>query len=160
MKINPEILMQLKKDAAHDSDSGLSFLNTEDLRALLAAYDQLSNTSKLRPVDHTTPTDRPILAWCDHEMDPYVDPNDPKNRLTLYAAHAEGLSHAVTGWHIVEWGGAWDDNTWEYAGGSMPDWWFVAGSDFEVAANPIFWCQLPEVPEYERPIPCEEDPNV
>lgn len=95
----------------------------------------------LRSMDDA-PKNEPILAWCDHEADPRYE----GDRLTLYAAHAEGLSHAPTGFHIIEWGGAWDDNTWEYQGGSMPDWWFVAGSEFEIAANPTHWAPLPPRP--------------
>lgn len=97
----------------------------------------------------TAPKDRPILAWCDHEADPWEAGRTPdgRRRLTLYAAHAEGMGHAPTGWHIVEWGGAFDDSTWEEPGANLPDWWFVAGSEFEVAANPTHWQPLPEPPE-------------
>jgi len=87
----------------------------------------------------TAPKDRPILAYCNHEADPYWEGDG----LTLYGGHAEGLSHAPTGFHIVEWGGGYDDG---YDEGRMPDWWFVAGSGFEVAANPSHWCELPLVP--------------
>ena len=52
-----------------------------------------------------------------------------------------------TGYAILEWGGAWDDSTWEYPGPSMPDWWFRVGSEFEEAANPVYWMPLPEPPE-------------
>ena len=89
----------------------------------------------------SAPKDRPILAWCDHEADPFVGED---GRLTLYAAHAEGLGHAPNGFHILEWGGSFDDSTWEYPNqASLPDWWFVAGSEFEMAANPIVWWELP-----------------
>lgn len=88
----------------------------------------------------TAPKDRPILAWCNHEADPYrVD-----DCLTLYAAHAEGLSHALTGFHIVEWGGGFTDvGEYGVVEDSLPDWWFVQHSEFEVAANPTHWCELP-----------------
>jgi len=89
----------------------------------------------------TAPKDRPILAWCDHEADPR-SLDDTGKKLTLYAAHAEGLSHAPTGYHIVEWGGAWADSQ-EDGGGNLPDWWFVVGSEFEQAANPVRWWPLP-----------------
>lgn len=97
----------------------------------------------------TAPKDRPVLAWCDHEADPYIvgTTGDGRTMLTLYAAHYEGMSHAPTGFHIVEWGGGFDDSTWEYPdGASLPDWWFVAGSEHEVAANPIHWMPLPKPP--------------
>jgi len=143
------LYQQLKKDAAHDSNNGHSFVDTDALRSLINAYDVLTNQMQLRSIDDNPPRDCPILAWCDHEADSGQDPDNPK-RLTLYAGHAEGLSHAATGWHIIEWGGAWDDSSWEYDGGWMPDWWFVAGSEFECAANPLFWMLLPNPPEYER----------
>jgi hypothetical protein len=87
----------------------------------------------------TAPRDRVILAWCNHEADPY---HESDKRLTLYAAHAEGLSHAENGWQKVVWGGGWADSE-EDGGGWLPDWWFVAGSEFEVAANPTHWVDLP-----------------
>lgn len=109
----------------------------------------------MRPIADA-PKDHPILAWCDHEADPYIieDLPDGRTRLTLYAAHAEGTSHAPTGWHIIEWGGGFDDSTWEYPGAYLPDWWFVAGSEFEVAANPTHWTDLPEQPETQATKPC------
>lgn len=93
----------------------------------------------------TAPKDKPILAWCNHEADPY---HLDDGTLTLYGAHAEGLSHAPTGYHIVEWGGGFDDSTWEHPNqGSLPDWWFVAGSEFEQAANPTHWMPIPPPPQ-------------
>jgi len=96
----------------------------------------------------TAPKDEPILGWCDHEADPWKagETADGRSILTLYAAHAEGLGHAPTGLHIIEWGGGFDDSTWEYPGASLPDWWFVVGSEFEIAANPTHWQPLPEPP--------------
>ena len=37
-----------------------------------------------------------------------------------------------------------------FAGAHMPDWWFVAGSDFECAANPTHWMPLPAPPIKEE----------
>ncbi len=90
------------------------------------------------------PKNTPILAWCDHEAGPWLE-RGTSGKLTLYAAHAEGASHAPTGFHIIEWGGAFDDRSHEdfHEAAHLPDWWFVAGSEFEVAANPIRWWPLP-----------------
>lgn len=95
-----------------------------------------------RPINEA-PKDQPILAWCDHEADPYVE-DKATGRLTLYGAASEVNGHAPTGWHIIEWGGAWTDTS-EYGvvEAEMPDWWYVVGSEFEVAANPICFYEMP-----------------
>ena len=95
----------------------------------------------------TAPRDRPILGWCEHGADPYWE--EEGKRLTVYGAHAEGLSHVQDGPHVLVWGGSYDDGDWEsgYSGSTfVPDWWFLAGSDFEVAANPTHWCEVPPDP--------------
>lgn len=93
----------------------------------------------------TAPKDRPIVGWCVHDADPYyID----SSRLTLYGGHAEGLSNVQDGPHILEWGGSFDDSSYEYGGAWMPDWWFLSGSDFEVAANPVCWTYLTEPTEF------------
>lgn len=96
----------------------------------------------------TAPKDRPVLAWCNHEADDYFADESGKH-LSLYAAHYEGLAHAPTGFHIVVWGGGWTDS-YEDGGANLPDWWFVANSEFEVAANPTHWVELPEPPEGQQ----------
>ena len=79
----------------------------------------------LQPMD-TAPTNCPIVAYCKHSADPGPD--------------AESLSHVEDGWHVLVWGGAWDDRSLEDPGaGWLPDWWFVNDGTFEVAANPIGW---------------------
>jgi len=99
--------------------------------------------AKWQPMD-TAPTDRPILGWCIHEADPYFKSADGLN-LTIYGGHSEGLSHVEDGPHVLEWGGSWDDRSHEDPnGGWMPDWWFLSGSEFEVAANPVAWMPIPE----------------
>lgn len=107
--------------------------------------------SDWQPIE-TAPKDIPILAWCDHEADPYFE-NEETGRLTLYAAHGEvDRSHAPTGFHIIEWGGAFDSRTFEDPNDAwMPDWWFVVGSHFEVAANPTHWMPLPAPPSTTDP---------
>lgn len=104
-----------------------------------------------KPMD-TAPKDRPILVMCNEECNDvhcvyskvYIgSPAKSRRVLCLYHAHAEGLSAYGTGPAIVEWGGAFDDSTWEYPNqASLPDWWFVYNSGFEVAANPIAWCDV------------------
>lgn len=122
----------------HPDNFGL-LVENDELRAQIA--------QARRPME-TAPKDRPILAWCDDECrsDRCGYHTGEGTSLCLYHGHADGLSSAGTGWRIVEWGGAWDDSTWEDPnGGSMPDWWFRAGSEFEEAANPVFWMTLPDV---------------
>jgi hypothetical protein len=102
--------------------------------------------SDWQPIE-TAPKDKPILAWCDHESDPYYSDGGAgiNGKLTIYAAHAKELSYADTGFHIIEWGGETEGGTEEdyYC---IPDWWFVVGSDFEKVANPTHWMPLPEPP--------------
>ena len=102
--------------------------------------------SKWQPIE-TAPKDKPILAWCNHAADPYVEDAEA-GRLTTYGAHCEGLSCASDGYNVVEWGG----ETSEYGDYgerlySIPDWWFVVGSNFEVVANPTHWQPLDPPPE-------------
>jgi hypothetical protein len=103
--------------------------------------------SNWQPIETAPKDGTVILAWCNHEADPYVECKET-GRLTLYAAHAEGLSHAETGYQLIQWGGGWSDS-YEDGGGRLPDWWFVAGSEFEIAANPLHWMPLPEPPKDE-----------
>jgi hypothetical protein len=105
---------------------------------------------KLRPISEA-PAGLKLVAWCDHEADPYQDPHDD-NRLTTYGAHVEGMSHAKDGWNVVEWlpgqfyGNAMAGEPEYY----MEAWWFVHGTDGEVAANPIGWVlALPDKPDEE-----------
>jgi hypothetical protein len=99
--------------------------------------------STWQPIETAPKDGTAILAWCVHEADPYHDGDN----LTLYGAHTEGLSHVADGWAIVQWGGSWDDSTWESQGPMLPDWWFQYGSEFEVTANPTHWMPLPEAPK-------------
>lgn len=103
--------------------------------------DQLRDTWAGHPMD-TAPKDKPILAWCDHAADPYF--LEEGKRLTTYGAHAEGQMHAEDGFQIVVWGGEVAESDWETGHvAAIPDWWFVAGSDWEVVANPVRWWKLP-----------------
>lgn len=88
------------------------------------------------------PKDRPILAWCNHE----IETTEP---MTVYAAHAQSVNRVDSGWHIVEWGGACYDVPIGFVDAEasledLPDWWFLRGSDFMIVANPICYYDLPE----------------
>lgn len=114
------------------------------------------NDSPWQPIE-TAPKDRPILAYCrsgcseprcafsDVEYEGLKDGKGSYS-LCLFHGHAEGMSTCGDGLQIIEWGGSWDDSTWEYPGGNMPDWWFRAGSEFEESANPTHWMPLPDAP--------------
>ena len=110
------------------------------------------------PID-TAPRDgTPILAWCDTNCHDskcgYSEAcaDDKCLTLCLYHGHSEGAASAGDGFVIVEWGGSWDDSTWEYPNqGWMPDWWFRTESEFEEAANPIAWTPLPSPPAVAKP---------
>lgn len=83
------------------------------------------------------PRDRPILAWCAEPAD-CPDCPDSEGRMCLFHAHAEGLASCGDGPAVVVWGGGWaDDDCW------LPDWWFRRGSEFEEAARPVAWADLP-----------------
>lgn len=78
-----------------------------------------------------------ILAICQHSAAP--EPGEG-GRLCTYLAHAEGMSHAVDGFHVLEWGGEYSESDWESGYSfTIPDWWFVAGTDMEVVAYPTHW---------------------
>lgn len=127
-------------------------LESEIVKRSIEVISQLvvlvGDFSTLRPMA-SAPKDRPILAWCDDEChdDRCGCHTSEGTSLCLFHGHAEGLSSTGTGWRVVEWGGAWDDSTWEYPNaGHMPDWWFRIGSEFEEAANPVVWLSLPDMP--------------
>ena len=105
----------------------------------------LARQTAWKPMDSAPKDGSLILALCVHAADPYY--LEPENKgqcaLTLYGAHTEGLGHVPDGVHVVQWGGAFDDSTWETPGAHLPDWWFQAGSDFEVTASPVAWCPIP-----------------
>lgn len=87
----------------------------------------------------SAPKDRPILVRFDHDGGDgyYADEG-----LTLYGAHADGLSHlSGEGWCVAVWGGGFHDSD-EDGGAHLPDWWFQEGSEHEVAVNPVGWVDI------------------
>lgn len=106
----------------------------------LDEWDVILKSLEWQPME-TAPKDRPIVAMCKEECSGELCGKD--GRLCLYHAHSEGMSCVGTGYAIVEWGGEWDDRTYDNPNaGYLPDWWFRVGSDFEEAANPICWKPL------------------
>lgn len=95
------------------------------------------------PISEITPEDKkgPILGWCVHDADPYFVGDG--GRLTLYGAHCEGMSHVEDGPNVLVWGGGFSDVSYEepYAA-ALPDWWFLKGSGFEVAAFPTHFQRI------------------
>lgn len=109
----------------------------DELRARLAAAeaDAEADVERWRPIE-TAPKDRPILALCRHDADPYFI--EGGRRLTTYGAHAEGLTRVADGPHVVVWGGEYDGDE-----GVIPAWWFLNDGDFETVANPVAWMSIP-----------------
>jgi hypothetical protein len=99
-----------------------------------------------QPIETAPKDGTVILAWCNHEADPYCE-DEKTGRLTLYGAHAEGMGFVSTGPALVKWGGGFDDRSYEDPqGANLPDWWFEANSEFETAANPTHWVEIPPAP--------------
>jgi hypothetical protein len=92
------------------------------------------------------PKDREILGLCRSECrnDHCGYHTGQGTTLCLYHAHAEGLSSVSDGAHVIEWGGGFTD-TGEYGEviAELPDWWFRTDSEFEAAANPVAWMEIP-----------------
>lgn len=142
------LTLHLKKTYVQQQDErqkamGLSYTEAEtsDLaKSVLRVLAPFLLNAEGYPMDESTPKDRPILAWCDHNADPLYE--EGTGNMTLYGAHGEGMSYADDGFNVIVWGGGWTDG-YEDGGGHMPDWWFVKDSEFEKAANPVRWWPLP-----------------
>jgi len=102
-------------------------------------YEMLPLPAGGRPMDTAPQDGTPILVYAQHDSDPY---HDGRDRLTPYGAHAEAMGHAPDGFHIVVWGGAYEEEDFR-----VPDWWFVEGSEFETPAAPVCWWPLPMIAE-------------
>lgn len=103
--------------------------------------------SEWQPIETAPQDGTPILGWCSHKEDPFWV--EPGMCITTYAAHVDGLSHVEDGPHVLVWGGAVDDHP-DDGGAYIPDWWFLSGSEFEVAANPTHWMPIPPSPHSQE----------
>ena len=101
--------------------------------------------SEWKPIETAPKDGTEILVWHDHESDPYFA--EKKGTLTLYGGWCEGtVAEYSKGQYIAVWGGGHTD-CWEDGGGSMPDWWFKHGSEFERPLAPTHWMPLPPPPK-------------
>jgi hypothetical protein len=111
------------------------------------------------PMDAAPKDGTPILALCQHDSDIYTENSDPGK--SIYEAHVEGFSHAEDGPNVIEWGGEVDET--DEDGGShvtIPEWWFVRGSEFETAANPIGWRPIPAGTQIASIVAEESDDGI
>lgn len=97
---------------------------------------------------NNAPKDRPVLGWCVHAADAYIE--DDGKTLTDYAANAEGIGHCDDGLQLLVWGPGYHLDEDE-GGGWMPGCWFVKDDDaWNTPANPILWAEA--VPPTEQQI--------
>lgn len=98
-------------------------------------------------IDDKTPKDRPILAMTCHMADWHREKVQDGDlyyyKMSPYLFNAEANGHVEDGIHVLVYGGGYTDGI-EDGGGSAPDGWFLAGSGFEIAANPILWIEIDE----------------
>ncbi len=108
-----------------------------------------------RPIETAQKDEQaPILAWFDHDADPYQDPSNP-GRLTDYAAIAEGGDFlSGKGVAIVVWrDGYHDSDGWEsYQSYWVPGGWFayLDGDATDYVVNATNWMPLPTPPALEE----------
>ena len=93
----------------------------------------------------------PILAWFDHDADPYQDPSNP-TRLTDYASVSDGGDFlSGKGVAMVVWrDGYHESEGWESAISYwVPGGWFayIDGDADDRIANATHWMPLPEPPK-------------
>lgn len=80
----------------------------------------------------------PIVALCLDNINPYQ--GEARQNYETYQYLARHFGAVSDGIHIL----VWVDGTLSYKGHpAMPGWWFLNGSDGEVAANPVAWLPIP-----------------
>lgn len=95
----------------------------------------------------TAPTDgTAILAYCQHDADPYIVDNAGRF-LTEYGCACEEWAHVEDGVHVVYRVHEENEGDWESGYYTIPGYWAADGSEGEVAANPTCWMPLPAPPE-------------
>lgn len=99
-------------------------------------------TMNWRPLSDA-PKNRPILAVI-QEPEGRIDNYDADRWpfADLYWAHAGDFPTTPEGYAVIEWGGGFSEDR-EEGGASLPDWWFRFGSEFEEAAYPVAWMEIP-----------------
>ena len=105
-----------------------------------------SEVSQWKPIKTAPKDGTVILAYCVHSADPYWDEDGGP---TTYGWNCEDYSgHVEDGFHLIEWGEEYIE-TDEYGTvtATTPAWWYLAGSDPYIPANPTHWMPLPEPPE-------------
>ena len=111
------------------------------LKVAIGENDRLLQEMKnhgWKQMDSAPKDGTPILGLCVHDADRYW--SDTERKLTTYGAHAEYSTHTEDGPNVVVWGGGYTEYD-EYSGKpmSVPDWWFLRGSDLLIVANPVLW---------------------
>jgi hypothetical protein len=122
--------------------------NPADIARALSAY--------WMPIETADRNEKvPVLVEFNHDADPYYDPDDP-NRLTNYAANAEGGDYlAGAGVTVAIWrDGYHESDGWE-SGNSywMPGGWFAYLNDdaTDYAVNATRWMPMPEFRQLAAP---------
>ena len=109
--------------------------------AITWAYTRGLTDDKWRPMSDAPRDGTPILALCLHDA-----PAPTSHALAiLYTRYYEGMSHVDDGAHVLVWGN-YDQSPPTTETGTLDEgWWWLSGSDYQIAANPTVWMAIPEV---------------